>query len=113
MNFLLAFELPESLGGKMEFGLQTALIGVLIVFSILLLLMGVIYLFQLIFYTIPKRRKRVSLLPPVDSPNPTDGDDAQVIAVLSAAVAAYLSGSDGYVPASAERYRIRSFRRLK
>ena len=52
MNRLLAFELPESFGGKMEFGLQTALIGVLIVFSILLLLMCVIYLFQLIFYMI-------------------------------------------------------------
>ena len=120
MKTLLAITLPESVGGRILFGLETALVGILIVFAVLLLLMVVIYLFQLFSYTIPNRSKKAAekkpapagIVPPQNTVLPERKDDTELIAVLSAAVAAYLSENDPGSAASS-KYRIRSFRRLK
>ena len=119
MNRLLVSDLPDSLGGKLEYGLETALIGVLIVFAVLVLLMIVIKLFQLFFYTVPQRIAQKKAPPaPVRVPDPepdpvapSPWDGGEIPAVLAAAVAAYLAAETPDEPAG--RYRIRSFRRLK
>ena len=40
---------PESLGDKLKYGLEIALIGIGIVFLILVILMAVLYIFKLVF----------------------------------------------------------------
>ena len=113
MNYLAtAAQLPDSVGGKVSYGLQTTLIGMLIVFSVLVLIMLVIYLFQLIFYNIPKwAARKKSAVPQADEAVPSAPADTQseeeLVAVLSAAVASYLGGET-----ASSRYRIRSFRRI-
>lgn len=117
-----AVQLPDSMGERLLYGLQVALTGMLIVFGVLLLIMGVIYLFRLFFYTIPTRRKartpkRLPAEPPVRIPAPVpvpaapsvkqDGDEE--IAVIAAALAAAL---DQTPEVFASRYRIRSFKRI-
>lgn len=132
MMNLLAYstEIPGDVGGKVVYGLGVAAIGIVIVFAVLLLIMLVIYTFQLVFYTIPNRKKKqASAHQPKSSAVPAPVPSASVagnqeelvaaiaaatamaqeelIVVLSAAVAAQ-EGCD----AASSRYRIRSFRRI-
>lgn len=134
MNFLAySTDIPGGVGGKFGYGLGVTAIGMVIVFAVLILIMLVIYLFQLIFYTIPKKRaagekkESAEVKPSVPAPVPVPASSVagnqeelvaaiaaatamaqeELIAVLSAAVAAQ-EGCD----AASTRYRIRSFRRI-
>lgn len=115
LNFLTAAPLPDNMGGKLGYGLQVTLLGMLIVFAVLIIIMLVIYLFQLIFYNIPQMRRKAMEKKKASAPEPAaesapvhaEEDDTQLIAVLAAAVAAYT----GEEPTTS-RYRIRSFRRI-
>lgn len=101
---------PEGTFDKLMYGLNISLIGILTVFSVLALIMCVLYLFRLVFYTIPNRKQQPSS-PQVPGPsvpvNTASSDDEMIPVVIAAAVAAYMENEE---PKS--KYRIRSFKRL-
>lgn len=133
MTNVLAYstDVPGDVAGKLMYGLEVTIIGVLIVFAVLALIMCVIYLFQVLFGE--KRKPRVSEPAPVpvreSEPKPQSAKSAPVavkqeelVAAIAAAtamaqeelivvLAAAVAAQEGCDPASS-RYRIRSFRRI-
>lgn len=107
-----AAEVPEDLLQRLWYGLKIAFLGMGIVFAILLIIMAVLYLFQYFFYTLPKRKKTeaetaVQQDAPAELTVVSEEDNEELIAVISAAVAAYYEKES---PKS--KYRIRAFRRI-
>lgn len=106
-----------SLSEALSFGGMTTLLGLVIVFSVLVVLMIVLYLFKVIFYKDPSKQKKNSaaqavadVQAPKNEPvaatasNPVAEDE--LIAVLTAAVAASLN-------TSTYNLRIKSYRRIE
>lgn len=112
-----AANVPEGLFDKLVYGLQVAVIGMGIVFAILAIIMGVLYLFEYLFYTLPNKVKKAPEAPkaaPVATTAPaapvataSSENEEEIAAVIAAAVAAYY---DQAAPTS--KYRIKSFRRI-
>ncbi len=111
-----AANVPEDFLGKLGYGLQIAVIGILIVFAVLALIMGVLYVFELVFYKLPNKQKSAPAAPkaaPVVSTAPAapvaaaSANDEEVVAVIAAAVAAYYEQT-----APTSKYKIKSFRRI-
>ena len=125
MNFLAySTNVPSDIPGQVGYGLGITAIGVIIVFSVLILIMLVIYLFQGIFGKKPRiSQKVVSETPVVQSPTPSSTvNQEEMVAAIAAAtamaqeelivvLAAAVAAQEGCDPASS-RYRIRSFRRI-
>lgn len=93
-------------------GLKTTVVGLSIVFGVLIILMLVLMLFKVIFYKeAPKaqqpKAKKVQQPKPAPAPAPAKPaeDDTELIAVLTAAVAASLN-------TSTYNLRIKSYRRV-
>lgn len=95
-------------------GLKTTVVGLSIVFGVLIILMLVLMLFKVIFYKeAPKaqqpKAKKVQQPKPAPAPAPAPAkpaeDDTELIAVLTAAVAASLN-------TSTYNLRIKSYRRV-
>lgn len=90
-------------------GLTTGL-GLGIVFAVLVILMCVLYLFKVIFYKDPKKTKKVTEAPVeavvTESVAENEVDEGELIAVLTAAVAASLN-------TSTYNLQIKSYRRIK
>jgi len=91
------------------------LLGMGIVFSVLIILWAMLELFRVIFYEMPKKRVAGPTAPAAPAPAPAASapaaqvkkqeDDSELIAILTAAVAAAMGTSAGGL-------RIRSFRRV-
>lgn len=84
------------LGEALSMGGETTVIGLAIVFSVLIILMLVLYLFKVIFYKDPKKAKPVEVkteAPAAAEKKADDMDETELIAVLTAAVAASLNTS--------------------
>ena len=85
-----------SLSEKLSIGAETALLGLLLVFFILIVLWGALELFHVLFYVLPEKRKKQQTeeLPPPEvssapeSPAEQMPDDGEVVAAITAAVAA-------------------------
>lgn len=86
-----------SLGEALKMGGETTVIGLAIVFSVLIILMIVLMLFKVIFYKDPTKSKKEEVKTEVKTaPVKTDApemDETELIAVLTAAVAASLNTS--------------------
>lgn len=86
-----------SLGEALTMGGETTVIGLAIVFSVLIILMIVLMLFRVIFYKDPNKKKAVAVkteTPVTVAEEQTDDmDETELIAVLTAAVAASLNTS--------------------
>lgn len=88
-----------SLGEALAMGGETTVIGLSIVFSVLIILMLVLMLFKVIFYKKPSKSSAKTVKPepkPIAaSPAKTDedADESEIIAILTAAVAASLNTS--------------------
>lgn len=119
---LLAAE-AMTLGEKLSVGWKVCVLGLGMVFFILILLWGILELFRVFFYDMPKRRGRRSSASAdavtateavtetvAETAQETASDDGELAAVISAAVAAYLAAEtpNGAPPA---RFRVVSFRR--
>ncbi len=112
-----AANVPEGLLPKLGYGLQIAAVGILIVFSVLAIIMGVLYVFEYFFYTLPNKAKKAPEAPkavPVRSeapaatlPSVSADNDEEIAVVIAAAVAAYYEQA-----APTSKYRIKSFRRI-
>ncbi|MCD8391595.1 MAG: OadG family protein [Firmicutes bacterium] len=92
-------------------GAQTAVIGLGTVFAVLIILMVILYIMRVIFYKDPNKNKTVPAAPaepaePVAPVNAEDDmDESELIAVLTAAVAASLN-------TSTYNLQIKSYRRI-
>ena len=97
-----------SLSEALAMGGQTTVIGLAIVFAVLIILMIVLSLFKAIFYKKPKTQAAPAAAPaqaaPVEKETADDTDEEELIAVLTAAVAASLN-------TSTYNLRIKSYRR--
>ena len=97
------------LSEALSFGGLTAITGMSIVFGVLVVLMIVLYLFKLIFYKNPKKTAKpveeVKETPVVETKAEDDVDDDELIAVITAAVAASLN-------TSTYNLNIKSYRRI-
>ena len=104
------------LSEALAMGGETTVIGLSIVFGVLIILMIVLMLFKVIFYKDPKKQaakeaKQVSITAGEDGPtavyttDEADMDENELIAVLTAAVAASLN-------TSTYNLQIKSYRRV-
>lgn len=86
-----------SLGEALKMGGETTVIGLSIVFSVLIILMIVLMLFKVIFYKDPSKSKKAEVKTEVKAATAAtaspDMDETELIAVLTAAVAASLNTS--------------------
>ena len=95
-----------TLSDAFSFGGLTAVLGMGIVFSVLVVLMIVLYLFKVIFYKQPKKQEVTATPVQETAAEPeNEMDDDELIAVLTAAVAASLN-------TSTYNLNIKSYRRI-
>lgn len=104
------------LSERLLYGLQVLVIGMVTVFVVLALLWGAMALFKIFFYNIPNQKKntaaavnKVENVPAAaDIPlaAPAASDDTQLIAVITAAIAAYNASAGNKLP-----FRVVSYRR--
>lgn len=92
---------------------QIPILGMLMIFSVLAVLWGVLVLFKFIFAREPKKAKK-AVEPVAEAPaeavaEPVATDDGELIAVITAAVAAYRAAEEG--TAEAGSFRVVSFRK--
>ena len=112
-----------SFGERLEYALQGTVTGLLMVFAVLGLLFGIISLSKVVFYDIPEKKKmkkqKVHTAPAVVAPTPAPAaaveesavqDDGELIAVITAAVAAMIESGD-YKDEFAGGFRVVSFKR--
>ena len=112
MDYSKPLELSEAIG----YGLQTALLGMAVIFSVLGILWAVLAIFKTIFYKQPKTEKKpepVKAEAPAPAPvaapapapaEPAAADDAELVAVITAAIAAMMD-------APQTSFRVVSFKR--
>lgn len=106
----------EQVLNGLALGLPVTLLGMGTVFAILAILWGMLELFRIFFYEIPKKKEAEAKAKAVPAPAPAPAvsapaaapsqDDDELLAVLAAAVAAAMGGS-------ASSFRISSFRRAE
>ena len=106
------------MGERLLYGLQVFIIGMCTVFVVLAILWGVMALFKLFFYSIPNKSKdpqknnvnvkKVENVPPLEEiPLAAPiSNDTQLIAVITAAIAAYNESGGNALP-----FRVVSYRR--
>ena len=110
MDYSQPLEFSEAIG----YGLQTALLGMGVIFAVLSILWAVLAVFKLDFYKQPKTEKKPEPVNapapgPVAAPAPTPAepaaaDDAELVAVITAAIAAMMD-------APQTSFRVVSFKR--
>lgn len=111
-----------TLGERLVSGLPVLIIGLLAVFAVLAILWGVLALFKVFFYDIPEKKKAENktkaeqgeIAPVVveekaEEPAGAAQDDSQLIAVITAAIAAYTAESSK----SALPFRVVSYKRVR
>ena len=100
-----------TIGAALGQGLQVTVVGLCIVFGVLIILMLVLMAFKAIFYKEPKKAAEALpnaesiALPAAHEPQPEPKDDSELIAVLTAAIAASLN-------TSTYNLNIKSYRRI-
>lgn len=94
-----------TLSDAFSFGGLTAVLGMGIVFSVLVVLMIVLYLFKVIFHKQPKKQEVTAPVQETVAEPENEMDDDELIAVLTAAVAASLN-------TSTYNLNIKSYRRI-
>ena len=119
MNFLLSID-PSDYSEKILnkygawetflFGGRILLIGLAAVFAVLVIIWLALLLFKVFMHDIPSKRKTkpkpITEIAPVTAPVVQANDDAEIIAVISAAIAAAESESTPGV-----KFRVVSFKR--
>lgn len=104
--------IKESFLDRLSDGGRILLTGMLTVFAVLCIIWFCLYLMRLFFYDLPKKRAAASTDVPEAvaeeniAPAPAAADDAALIAVIAAAVAAYTGESE-------ESFRVVAFRRIQ
>ena len=104
-------------GEKILNGLTVVVVGLGGVFAVLAIIWGVLALFKVFFYDIPEKKKAAKIkaapapAPVAEAPVEAapEADDTQLIAVITAAIAAYTAESAG----GALPFRVVSYKRVR
>ena len=88
---------------------QMTLIGMGMIFAVLAVLWGVLAIFKLIFARAPKKIEPSPIVAPVEETVEDTTDEGELIAVITAAVAAYIESEEPDVARNG--FRVVSFRR--
>lgn len=97
----------STVGGKLNMGLQTTLLGMLIVFLVLAILFICLKLFKLLFHDIPSAMKRKTSSAPIVSSAPVvQQNDEEIVAAITAAIMAAQNDEGG------AKIRVVSFKRI-
>ena len=118
-NVILSAAQPMGFAERMAYGLQVFVVGLGTVFAVLIILWLALLLFKVFAYDLPQKKakklaeesaKVESAAPVVTEPvaveETTAEDDTQLIAVITAAIAAYNAQSGNSLP-----FRVVSFKR--
>ena len=118
MMNMLSLLADISYGEKILNGLTVVVVGIAGVFSVLAIIWGVLALFKVFFYDIPEKKKaaKIKAQAPVEAapaateePAVEEADDTQLIAVITAAIAAYTADSTG----ASLPFRVVSYKRVR
>lgn len=104
MNFLL--DVNNTYAENLAIGVEVFFIGVATVFSVLILIMAILYIFGLIFNKAQKPVKAPVTPPAPVAPVVTQSADDEIIAVIAAAIAMAESESQG------AKFTVVSFKRI-
>jgi hypothetical protein len=116
-------------GERFEYAMQGTVTGMLMVFAVLGLLFGIVTLSRVFLYDIPNKKK--ARLTPMKTENkvtdtpkkvpenviivhdtePPHADDGELVAVITAAIAAMIESNDDYKNEFAGGFRVVSFKR--
>ncbi len=104
-------------GEKILNGLTVVVVGLGGVFAVLAIIWGVLALFKVFFYDMPEKKKAAKIkaapapAPVAEAPVEAapEADDTQLIAVITAAIAAYTAESAG----GALPFRVVSYKRVR
>ena len=105
---------PMSFGERVLMGLQVTLFGMAVVFAVLILLWGILEIFRVIFYEIPKKKAAEAESKPAEPEAPApveeavetveETDDAEIVAAITAAISVVMDKPQ-------TSFRVVSFRR--
>ena len=107
---------------RITYALEMTALGLLAVFSVLAILWGVLALFKVFMYDIPQKKakaqKKVEPTPVVvNEPNVVTpvaaSNDDEVVAVIMAAISAYISADPALAEEYAGGFRVVSFKRVR
>lgn len=117
MMNMLSLLADISYGEKIINGLIVVVVGLAGVFAVLAIIWGVLALFKVFFYDIPEKKKAAKIkaapapTPVAEAPVEAapEADDTQLIAVITAAIAAYTAeNGSGALP-----FRVVSYKRVR
>ena len=98
----------ETMADKVSYGLQTMLLGMGVIFAVLIILWAVLGVFKLVFAKPARKEEKPAAPAPVPvveaPPAAPAADDAELVAVITAAIASMLD-------APQTSFRVVSFRR--
>lgn len=105
----MLLETTMTYGQRLSLAGQVTVIGLATVFSVLAILMAALYIFQYFAYTLPNKKKKAAEEANTATPAPTatSANNDELIAVLTAAIAAYESASGN----QATPFRVVSYKR--
>ena len=99
-------------------GIQTFILGMLTIFSVLAILWGCLEVFRYVFYTIPEKKKAAApapetvAAPAAAEPEVADySDDGEVVAAIIAAITAMRSDEAAESGVPSTGFRVVSFRK--
>ena len=109
---------------RLSYALEMTALGLLAVFAVLAILWGVLALFKVFMYDMPQRKAKAKAQkiaepapivvnePNVVTPVATNNDD-EVVAVIMAAISAYISADPTLAEEYAGGFRVVSFKRVR
>lgn len=100
---------PSQLGSALLFGLSVVFIGMLTIFSVLIILWIFLAAFKVIFHDLPEKRKsniKTNVNETVTAEAASTHNEDEIIAVIAAAIAMAESDNDGM------KFRVVSFKRI-
>ena len=127
MNNVMLLTATADLGGafsaeRMTYAFEMTALGILAVFAVLAILWGVLALFKVFMYDMPQKKANATKKaepapvvvdePAVVTPVASSNDD-EVVAVIMAAISAYISADPALAEEYAGGFRVVSFKRVR
>ena len=126
MDNVILLAQSTDLGGafsaeRLKYALEMTVLGLCAVFAVLALLWGVLVLFKLFMYDAPQKKAKEVKVADTSKPEPVavtpapvaKSDDDATVAVIMAAISAYISSDPNLAEQYAGGFRVVSFKRAQ